>query len=67
MLLSEGQMSDDKGVAIPYDARLYKQRHKIENMFGWLKDRRRIHIRYDRGAHTHFSTICLAAAVVFWL
>jgi transposase len=27
----------------PYDALLYKQRHKIENMFGRLKDWRRIH------------------------
>jgi transposase len=52
---------------IPSDAVLYKQRHKIENMFGRLKDWRRIHTRYDRCAHTYFSAICVAAAVVFWL
>ncbi len=34
----------------PIDAVLYKQRHKIENMFGRLKDWRRIHARYDRCA-----------------
>jgi hypothetical protein len=33
----------NRNVAIPYDAILYKQRHKIENMFGRLKDWRRIH------------------------
>ncbi len=31
--------------AIPYDTALYKQRHKIENMFGRLKDWRLIHTR----------------------
>jgi transposase len=112
MLLSEGQMSDDKGAAlmlpalprakelladkgydadwfragrakrriaacipsksnrktpIPFDAALYKQRHKIEAMFGRLKDWRPIHTRYDRCAHTFFSAICIAAAVAFWL
>jgi transposase len=34
----------NRKVAIPYDALLYKQRHKIENMFGRLKDWRRIHM-----------------------
>jgi transposase len=57
----------NRKVAIPYDVGLYKQRHKIENMFGRLKDWRRIHTRYDRCAHTYLSAICLAAAVVFWL
>ena len=57
----------NRKVAIPYDAVLYKQRHKIENMFGRLKDWRRIHTRYDRCAHTFMSAIALAAAVIFWL
>ena len=57
----------NRKVAIPYDALLYKQRHKIENMFGRLKDWRRIHTRYDRCAHTYLSAICIAAAVAFWL
>jgi transposase len=57
----------NRRIAIPHDAVLYKQRHKIENMFGRLKDWRRIHTRYDRCAHTYFSAICLAAAVIFWL
>ena len=52
---------------IPHDAALYRQRHKIEIMFGRLKDWRRIHTRYDRCAHTFMSAIALAAIVIFWL
>ena len=53
--------------SLPYDKLLYRQRHKIENMFGRLKDWRRIATRYDRCAHTFFSAICIAAAFIFWL
>ena len=52
---------------IPHDKQLYRQRHKIENMFGKLKDWRRIHTRYDRCAHTFFSAICIAATIIFWI
>ncbi len=54
-------------VPIPHDRRLYHQRHRIENMFGKIKDWRRIHTRYDRCAHTFFSAICIAVTVIFWL
>jgi transposase len=57
----------NRKVPIPHDKDLYRQRHKIENMFGRLKDWRRIHTRYDRCAHTFFSAIAIAAAVIFWL
>ena len=50
-----------------YCRTLYKQRHKIENMFGRLKDWRRIAMRYDRCAHTFFSAINIAAIVIFWI
>jgi transposase len=50
-----------------YDAVLYRQRHKIENMFGRIKDWRRIAMRYDRCAHTFMSAISIAAAVIFWI
>ena len=50
-----------------YDRELYKKRHKTPNMFGKLKDWRRIHTRYDRCAHTFFSSICIAATVLFWI
>ena len=52
---------------IPYDKALYRKRHHIENMFGRLKDWRRIAMRYDRCAETFFAAITLAAIVIFWL
>ena len=48
---------------IPHNTALYRQRHKIEIMFGKLKDWRRIHTRYDRCALTFLSAICIAATV----
>ena len=40
---------------VPYDAALYKQRNRIERMFGKLKDWRRIAMRYDPCAHGHLE------------
>ena len=57
----------NRKIPIHYDRILYRQRHKIENMFGRLKDWRRIHTRYDRCAHTYLSAICIAATVIFWI
>jgi putative transposase len=57
----------NRKVEIACDKTLYRQRHKIENMFAKLKDWRRIHTRYDRCAHTFFSAICIAASVIFYL
>ena len=57
----------NRKIQIDYDKGLYKQRHKIENMFGRIKDWRRIHTRYDRCAHTFMSAICIAATVIYWL
>jgi transposase len=50
-----------------YDPVLYRQRHRIENMFARLKDWRRVHTRYDRCAHTFLSAIAFAAAFIFWI
>jgi transposase len=54
-------------VPLPYDRVLYRQRHRIENAFGRIKDWRRIAMRYDRCAHTFFSAICIAATIIFWI
>jgi putative transposase len=59
--------SRSRKTAIPYDEVLYRQRHRIENMFGRLKDWRRVATRYDRCAHIFFSAICIAATITFWL
>ena len=52
---------------IEHDRVLYRQRHKIENLFARLKDWRRIHARYDRCAHTFLSAIAFAAAFIVLL
>ena len=57
----------NRKVPIPYDKTLYRQRHRVENMFAKLKDWRRIATRYDRCAHTFFSAICIAATIAFYL
>jgi len=48
-----------------YCKTLYRQLHRVENMFAKLKDWWRISMRYDRCAHTFFSAICIAATVIF--
>ena len=54
-------------VPIPHDADLYRQRHKIENMFARVKDWRRIATRYDRCPILFLSACALAATVIYWL
>jgi transposase len=39
-----------------------KRRNRIERMFGWIKDWRRVATRYDRS-----QTVFLSATVIFWL
>ena len=57
----------NRKVPLAYDKVLYRQRHRIENAFGRLKDWRRVATRYDRCAHAFFSAICIAATITFWL
>jgi transposase len=53
--------------AIRYNKRRYRRCHRIERMFGRLKDWRRVATRYDRCPKVFLSAIALAAAVIFWL
>ena len=50
-----------------YDRHLYKQRHRIENLFARLKDWRRIHTRYDRCADIFKAAITFASICIFWI
>ena len=52
---------------VKYDKRRYKNRSKIEIMFGRLKDWRRVATRYDRCPTVFLSAVALAATVLFWL
>ncbi|WP_395713771.1 transposase [Reyranella sp.] len=45
----------------------YRQRHRIENAFCRPKDFRRIFTRYDRLARNFLASVCLAAAIVWWI
>ena len=57
----------NRKIPIPHIRFLYRQRHRIENIFGKLKEWRRIRTRYDRCAHAFFSANATAATVIFWL
>jgi len=59
--------SRSRKVPFAYDKDIYRQRHRVENLFAKLKDWRRIATRYDRCAHTFFSAICIAATIIFWI
>ena len=50
-----------------FDRRSYKKRHRIENAFCRLKDFRRIATRYDRLARNYLASICIVAAIVWWV
>ena len=47
--------------------RLYKLRWRIESAFNRLKDFRRIATRDDRLARNYLASVCLAAALVWWV
>ena len=50
-----------------FSRRLYKLRWRIESAFNRLKDFRRIATRYDRLARNYLASVCLAAALVWWI
>ncbi len=50
---------------VHYSKRLYRKRHKIENLFSRQKGWRTITTRYDGCAHVFRSAILLAATVLF--
>ena len=54
-----GRNSRDKPVK--HDKPRYKRRHRSENMFGRLKDGRRVAMRYDRCPKVLLSAVALAA------
>jgi transposase len=59
---------DERGTkpVIP-NQRLYRLRWRIENAFNRLKDFRRVATRYDRLALNYLASVCLAAALVWWI
>ena len=52
---------------IRHDKEAYKGRNVIERCYCRLKDFRRIATRYDKLARNFFSSVCLVAALVYWM
>ena len=50
-----------------FSKQLYKLRWRIESAFNRLKDFRRVATRYDRLARNYLASVCLAAALVWWI
>ena len=50
-----------------FSKRLYKLRWRIESAFNRLKDFRRIATRYDKLARNYLASVCLIAALVWWM
>jgi transposase len=50
-----------------FSKRLYKLRWHIESAFNRLKDFRRIATRYDRLGRNYLASVCLVAALVWWI
>ena len=50
-----------------FNKRLYKLRWRIESAFNRLKDFRRVATRYDKLARNYLASVCLAAALVWWI
>src|SRR6266404_8555133 len=45
---------------VPFSAKLYRRRHRIENFFQKIKRYRRVATRYDKLAETFLGFICFA-------
>lgn len=50
----------------PFDEHLYRERYRIENLFGRLKNFRRISTRYEKLC-AHFSSMIALACILIWL
>lgn len=56
----------NRKVQIPHDKKQYKERNRIERLFGKLKQNRRIATRFDRNDANYLAFIYLACSIV-WL
>ena len=54
----------NRKVPIPHDRARYRARHRIENLFGRMKDHTRIVLRKDKTSRSHAGFISLAFALI---
>ena len=50
----------NRTTAVPFSAKLYRRRHRVENFFQKIKRYRRVATRYDKLGETFLGFICLA-------
>jgi transposase len=50
----------NRTTAVPFSAKLYRRRHRVENFFQRIKRYRRVATRYDKLAETFLGFVCLA-------
>ena len=50
-----------------FNKKSYKKRHHVENAICRIKDFRRIATRYDKLARNCLASLCLVAAIVWWV
>jgi transposase len=50
-----------------FDKNSYRKRHRVENAICRIKDFRRIATRYDKLARNFLASVCLVAAIVWWI
>jgi putative transposase len=50
-----------------FDKTAYRKRHRVENAICRIKDFRRIATRYDKLARNFLASVCLVAAIVWWI
>ena len=56
--------SRSRKVPYAYDTALYRQRHKIENLFGFMKHYRRVFARFDKLARRYLAFVHLVAVCI---
>lgn len=55
----------NRKVQIPHDRKLYKERNRIERLFGKLKQYRRIATRFERNDSNYMAFIYLACSIIW--
>jgi transposase len=50
----------NRTTAVPFSAKLYRRRHRVENFFQRIKRYRRVATRYDKLGETFLGFVCLA-------
>ncbi len=57
----------NRTTAVPFSAKLYRRRHRVENFFQKIKRYRRVATRYDKLGETFLGFVCLAVLLTLRL